>query len=201
MFVVAFEGAWLARKAIDLWVLELVFVFGFDPDPVERAIASADTWLELVFIDQQEENNMPLCWKRYLLWSEVLDLSMQFVLDGVVSLLVVRSYEMVAVAVLSRYLLAVNDQSKHAAAVINDLRWCLDPEVCRLTLWVSRLAGREAILTGRRKVGHRIIWPVGWNHGRGRWNVKRWDGAIGEDCVKAARASVLSGKLYASVHR
>lgn len=50
---------------------------------------------------------MPLCRKLYWLVSEMLDLSMQFVLGRVVSLLVVRSYEMVAV-VLSRYLLAVS---------------------------------------------------------------------------------------------
>lgn len=34
----------------------------------------------------------------------------------------------------------------------------------------------------------------------GGWNVKRWGGAIGEDCVNAARASVLGGNLFASVH-
>jgi hypothetical protein len=41
MFVVAFEGAWLARKRVVLWVLALVFVF--DPYLAEGLIDSVET--------------------------------------------------------------------------------------------------------------------------------------------------------------
>jgi hypothetical protein len=47
MFVVAFEGAWLVRRLIVLWVPEVVFVFGFDTGAVERLIA--ETCFELAF--------------------------------------------------------------------------------------------------------------------------------------------------------
>jgi hypothetical protein len=113
----------LARKSIVFWAPELVFVFGFDPYLAEGRIDSAETWLELAFIGRKEENNMPLCRNRYWLVREMLDLSKQFVLGGVVSLLVVRSYKMVAVVVLSQYLLAVSlptISEMYAARGIND---------------------------------------------------------------------------------
>jgi hypothetical protein len=40
MFVVAFGGAWLARKSVVRFVLELFFVFGFDPDLLGTSINS-----------------------------------------------------------------------------------------------------------------------------------------------------------------
>jgi hypothetical protein len=97
MFVVAFGGAWLAQKSVVRCVLEVFFVFGVDPDLGQGLIDSAETWVELAFIKLLEKNNMPLCRERCWLESDAVDLLVQFVLGGVVSLLVVRSYGVMTV--------------------------------------------------------------------------------------------------------
>jgi hypothetical protein len=89
MFVIAFEGAWLARKRVVLRVLALVFVF--DPYLIEEPIDSVETLCrECCWLGRQLGTLV-----RYsCLW-------IQFVLGGVVSPPGVRSYEKVTVVVPS----------------------------------------------------------------------------------------------------
>jgi hypothetical protein len=139
---------------------------------------------------------MPLRGERCWLESEVAKPSMQIVLGGVVSHLVVRSYGVMAVVAPFLYLAAtclstitLNTQQRRT----NDIPCDFRTGVCRPTFWLSRSARRGAILTGKGRVGRGIILPPGFE--RRRWRSHRCNPTTEEQWVGA---NVPSG-VFASV--